>query len=111
MKFDEEEKIRELYNEYNWKCFLHGAPVTQRAHIIGDTLLNRKMFGNHVIDNILNWMPACDLDCNKECDVGRNEDAREVATIINATMFYEEKRASIEAIVRARTSLPPATLV
>ena len=102
MKFDEEEKIRELYNEYNWKCFVCGKLVKQRAHIIGDTLPNRKVFGKHVLDSILNWLPVCSLECNKKCDVGRDSDAEKVAIIIHSAMFYEEKREAIEKIVRAR---------
>ena len=100
MTTKEKMQLEEMYAHYGYRCFVTGEPATQRAHIIGNTLLNRRLFGKSVIDNPLNWLPVKDLKTNKLCDVGRNEKAERIALIINSAMFYEEKKEAIEVIVR-----------
>ena len=63
-KVKEREMIREMYAEQDWKCHVCRSPVTQRAHILGDTKLNRKLYTDAVIDSKDNWRGVCDLDCN-----------------------------------------------
>ena len=108
MTSKEKDQLEEMYAFYGHRCFLCGKAASQRAHIIGKTNLNRKLFGYGVINNPLNWLPVCSLECNKKVDVGRNERAERVAIIINSAMFYEEKREAIEAIVREKLDTPKA---
>ena len=100
MTAKEKLQLEELYEHYNYRCFVCGEPANQRAHIIGNTNLNRKLYGQGVVNNPLNWLPVCSLECNKLCDVGRNEKAERIAIVINSAMFYEEKREGIETIVK-----------
>ena len=104
----EKDQLERLYAHYGHRCFVCGKLAIQRAHIIGNTNLNRKLFGHGVINNPLNWLPVCSLKCNKKVDVGRNEKAERIAIIINSAMFYEEKREAIEAIVREKLDTPKA---
>jgi hypothetical protein len=66
----EEELIRSVYARTHWRCFC-GRRVTQRAHIIGQTDLNYRIFGKEIIDNPLNWRGVCGLSHNKMVDAGR----------------------------------------
>ncbi len=103
MKAKEREQLQEMYERYNWGCFICGDRATQRAHIIGDTKLNRRVYGNAVIDNPLNWLPACSLGCNKRCDVGFIPMAqKKVADIIESNFSISEKRDLIESLIGGR---------
>lgn len=98
----EREKLEELYLEYNYSCFVCGARATQRAHIIGNTKANRKKYGPEVIDNPLNWLPACSLTCNALVDIGKNEVFQHaIATVIKSEDYgYFEKRRIIEQFIK-----------
>ena len=98
----EREKLEELYLEYKHQCFVCGARATQRAHIIGNTKANRKKYGPEVIDNPLNWLLACSLECNALIDIGKNEIFQHaIATVIKSDDYgYFEKRRTIEQFVR-----------
>lgn len=54
-------------------CEVCGKPITygkgQMSHRIGNTLMNRKKYGNFVIDNILNVGMTCSLECNAALDI------------------------------------------
>ena len=85
------------------KCFVCSKAEgrMQLAHIIGNRKVNKRMYGSHVISSILNVLPACDLHCNSLIDLGSHEILKErVALIIESDITAEEKRESIEAIVR-----------
>lgn len=102
MTTKESDKLRELYLEYNYQCFVCGGRATQRAHIIGNTKANRKKYGSDVIDNTLNWLLACSLRCNSLIDIGKNEIfCHAIATVIKSDDYgYFEKRRTIEQFVR-----------
>lgn len=72
MKDREAERIRKLYDDHEWRCFVCGKCVSQRAHIIANTKSNKSKYGKTVIDNPLNWVPVCSLECNALCDVGHS---------------------------------------
>ena len=92
----EEEKILELYNLYGWTCFICGSPVTQRAHIIGNTKANISKYGKEIIDSVFNWLPACGLPHNALIDIGS---ASEISDYI-AFSIEHKNRHTIEQTVR-----------
>ena len=96
----EADAIEAMYARHNYRCFLCDNPATQRAHIIGDTKSNRIKYGN-VIDNPLNWLPACNLRHNGYIDISRNRLAADtVAAIIMGAWSEKTKRRQIEVIVK-----------
>lgn len=60
-------------------CEVCGEPITvisgQMSHRIGDTLQNRKKFGDFVVDHILNVGMTCSLGCNAKLDISKNPGA------------------------------------
>lgn len=72
MKQKEKDQLEEMYDRYNYQCFnpLCDNRASQRAHILGNTKLNRRLYGSDVIDDPLNWLPVCGLECNKMMDIG-----------------------------------------
>ena len=66
----ERELVTNMYDRHDWRCFVCSNNVKQRAHIIGNTKMNRRRFGNDIIDSPLNWLPACGLLCNCLIDIG-----------------------------------------
>ena len=99
---NEQELLEVMYNHYNYQCFVCLEPANQRAHIIGNTKLNRRVYGNEIIDNPLNWLPACSLKCNAKIDVGKNELLKEriCLTIESEVLTNDEKRGIIEEMVK-----------
>ncbi|MDA3940482.1 MAG: hypothetical protein PF693_14425 [Spirochaetia bacterium] len=96
----EMQKLEEMYQYYNYRCFVCRGIATNRAHILGQGRAKRHIYGNEVIDNILNWLPACDRH-NDLIDMSNNQiGAIEVKAIIKSDISAEEKRAIIEEIVR-----------
>lgn len=63
-----------MYERDNYICQYCGKHVIglqpQRAHVIGNTKLARKMFGDDVVDSVHNWKTACSLSCNAKLDIG-----------------------------------------
>lgn len=57
-------------------CEVCGKSITpssgQMAHRIGNTIQNRKKYGNLVIDHILNVGMTCSLKCNARLDISGN---------------------------------------
>jgi len=101
MRFKEKEQIREMYNLYNWKCFVTGNPVRERAHILGQGKTSRSKWGNDVIDNPLNWLPADGLDSNNLISIDSPVLQENVASIILTNQLTEtEKRKMINNFVR-----------
>ena len=99
MKPTEKEQLAQLYEYYNYRCFVCGDRATQRAHIIGDTKKNRRKHGAEIIDNPLNWLPACCLHCNSLIDISNNPIAE--SYILDAIMYAEDgAREYIEGVVR-----------
>lgn len=100
MKDKEFEQLVHMYTIHNHKCFVTGNQATQRAHIIGNTLSNRKLYGKRIIDNWLNWLPVDSLKSNALVDVGNNQLLKEkVASIIDSLMDTADKRDGIEGLV------------
>ena len=94
-------QLQELYARYNYRCFVCGKPATQRAHIMGRTKPNYKRYGKAVVDNPLNWLPACDLDCNALIDASDNLLLKEqIAYIINHLDIDDLQHSTVERWVR-----------
>ena len=94
-------QLQELYARYNYRCFVCGKQATQRAHIIGRTKANYKRYGKAVVDNPLNWLPACDTDCNALIDAGDNLLLKErIAYIINHLDIDDFQHSTVERWVR-----------
>ena len=99
MKQSEIDDINEMYSHYNYSCFICGIRASQRSHAIGNTKPNRKIFGNEIIDNPLNWLPACTISHNALIDLGKNYILMDkVAQLIRSDK--QDKRILIEEIVR-----------
>ena len=98
----EKDQVKAMYIHYGYMCFVDTTrKATQRAHIIGNTKPNRNKYGNHIIDNPLNWLPAADLDNNKLIDIGKFPIYCErIKNIIDSDLSRQEKRSIIENIVR-----------
>ena len=60
-------------------CAVCGKPLVfaagQYAHRIGNTKLNRDLYGSFFIDSTFNGEYTCSLECNKKVDVGRTPGA------------------------------------
>ena len=94
-------QILAIHQYYNFTCFVCPEASTQLAHIIGDTALNRKLYGKRIIDHELNVLPACNLDHNKKIDIGRNEQiAKQIVSIIDSMDDFDDKREAIQSIVK-----------
>jgi len=103
MKPNEKEQLIELYEYYNYRCFVCGDKATQRAHIIGDTKKNHRRHTAEIIDNPLDWLPSCCLHHNSLIDISNNPVAEKA--IADAIMYGETgARKYIEDIVRENIS-------
>jgi len=80
-----------IYNRYGWNCFVCGKRANQLAHIVGNTLLMRRLYGKRIIDSEFNVLPVCGLKHNKLIDVGR--DASKAKGIIKIIDDLEENKA------------------
>ena len=110
-KAKEREMIREMYAEQNWKCHVCGKPVSQRGHILGNTKLNRSLYGDKIIDSKENWRGVCDLDCNNFVDIGKGTLLAEVAfQIMDSDESYEDKRALINDLIIEKNALREAKI-
>lgn len=59
-------------------CEVCGAPLganAQGAHRIGNTIVNRKKYGDFVIDHRYNIGYVCGLKCNAALDISKNPGA------------------------------------
>ena len=100
MNIKERDKLETMYLRYDYHCMICPKMADQRAHIIGNTKLNRKLYGNKIIDSIHNWRPACSLECNKKIDIGSNQLLQErIALIIESDMDYDDKESEIDIII------------
>ena len=105
-KIKEREMIREMYAEQDWKCHVCGKPISQRAHILGDTKLNRKLYTDAVIDSKENWRGVCGLDCNNFVDIGKGTLLAEVAfQIMDSDESYEDKKLLINDLIIEKNEL------
>ncbi len=113
MKASEQEKIRELYEEQDWICAVEGCNkgAFQRAHILGNTKLNRHLYTDAVIDSKENWRGVCSLECNKKIDIGKGTLHAEVAfQIMDSDESYEDKRALINDLIIEKNELREAKI-
>lgn len=98
--------IRDMYYHYNGRCFVCDKAATQRAHIIGNTALNKNIYGKEVVGNPLNWLPACSLECNKLIDIGKIPvRALTIKSIIISDIDDADKRTGIESVVRENIAM------
>ncbi len=111
MKDKEKQQLKEMYEYYNYTCFVTQNHATQRAHIIANTNLNHSLFSDSVIDNPLNWLPCDNLTTNKLIDVGNNETAERVSLIIESDMDFDDKREEIEIIVKENIALKQGKVI
>lgn len=96
----EKEQLQAMYARYNHQCYVCGKQATQRAHILGNTKANRKLYGSTIIDNPLNWLPVCGLHCNSLIDIGHNFNIiSKLCAIIKIDAPDHLKRKDIEKIV------------
>ena len=109
-KSKERDLIRELYEEQNWICAVEGCNkgAFQRAHILGNTKLNRHLYTDAVIDSKENWRGVCSLECNKNVDIGKALHAEIVYQIIISDKSYEDKRALINDLIIEKNELREA---
>ena len=113
MKGSEQEKIRELYEEQNWICAIEGCNkgAFQRAHILGNTKLNRHLYTDAVIDSKENWRGVCSLECNKKIDIGKGTlHAEIVYQMIISDESYEDKREMINNLIIEKNELREANI-
>ncbi len=112
-KSKEKELIRELYEEQNWICAVEGCDkgAFQRAHILGNTKLNRHLYTDAVIDSKENWRSVCSLECNKKVDIGKGTLLAEIVyqTIISDES-YEDKRTLIDELIIEKNELREAKI-
>lgn len=58
------------------ECEICGASLTnsnaQMAHRIANTKTNRALYGDIVVDSVLNVAFVCSLKCNDACNIGNN---------------------------------------
>ena len=96
MKQAEKDAIERMYLHHDYMCFVCHHKVTQRAHIISNSKVNRKRYGSEIIDSPLNWLGACNLKHNALIDIGKND------LLIDLIVFYiqHNNREDIEDIVR-----------
>ncbi len=101
MKDKERQKVEAMHHHYGYKCLICDRRATQRAHCLGDTKLNRRVYGDAVVDDISNYYPACGLHHNKIIDIGFiQSNQEEIVNIIESDLFENDKRSIIEKIIR-----------
>lgn len=71
------EQLEYILIRDNYTCRTCGKSVNglrpQRAHHVSDTIVNKKIYGEKIIDSLDNVALACSLTCNKQLDLGRIE--------------------------------------
>lgn len=85
----------ELYDKLcdrdNNECQWCGIKIPKRqgqfAHRIGQGKLNRKIYGDDIIDHPVNKKLVCDLNCNKKVDITNNP--LEVREVLKEIIYYE----------------------
>ena len=64
----EQYKLRyEIVNYYCQKC---NVPANQIAHRISKSKVNYKLYGKSIIDNNINLVAVCGLECNSFYNIG-----------------------------------------
>ena len=94
MKTAEKEAIQEMYARHHYRCFVCGAEVTQRAHIISNSRMNRRIYGK-IIDDPINWLPACSLACNALIDAGSNLRLKQMIAVFATSHVLEDWHYSL----------------
>ena len=91
MTATEIQKREILTEKNNGKCFICGKELgihRQFAHILGQTKMNYKLYGEFVIDSIFNGEMVCGLICNKKVDIGKNS----LAVLEHIIEVYQKER-------------------
>ena len=75
-------------------CYICGKPLNkstmQMAHKIGNTIQNRKKYGDFVIDHIMNVEMTCSLGCNSQVDISK--DTGKCIRLIKSIYDFEIKK-------------------
>lgn len=61
-------KVRYMLEDYT--CVVCGKPASQIAHLINNSVSNRKKYGSSIIDNPNNFACVCGLECNSRVSIG-----------------------------------------
>ena len=72
MNLNVQEKIASVHQAYDYQCFCCGGASNQLAHIIPKYKRNIDKYGEEIIHNELNLLPACCLECNDTALIGQN---------------------------------------
>lgn len=74
-------------------CEVCGTPLSrykmQMAHKIGNTITNRRKYGDFVVDHFLNVGMTCSLECNGKLDISMNP--RACAELVVKIWEYEKE--------------------
>ena len=84
---DKEENYKKAYERDNWECQVCGESATQIGHRLGQGKLVRSIYGNYIIDHVVNLVSVCSLECNKKVDVAWKPELREKVLI--EIIFYD----------------------
>lgn len=80
-------------------CEVCGRPLNdgqpQAAHRIGNTQVNRRKYGDMVIDHPYNVGYTCSLECNSRLDISENP-SRVMALILR---IYQNEKTKTEGIL------------
>jgi 5-methylcytosine-specific restriction endonuclease McrA len=99
-----DEKRELVFSRDNYTCRICGKHLSkgmsQMAHLIGNTKLNRSLYGKKMIDSIDNVVSTCSLRCNKKADLGRIENRHEsVINIFNMDIPSRLKSYMIDQLI------------
>jgi hypothetical protein len=88
----QKDNYQKAYERDNWQCQIEGCPkrATQQGHRIGNTVLNRKMYGDYIIDHPVNTVSVCDTkDHNRMVDVSSKTNESGVLEVIEEIKVYD----------------------
>jgi len=95
-RLDKDDIRRAIFKRDRWTCqncrkSVYACGTPQLAHRIADTKLNRKKYGNEIIDHLLNRWATCCLYCNGKMNIGFNRvESEKLADKILAQMEIDK---------------------
>ena len=78
------------YTRDDYVCQICNSRATQIAHRIGQGKLNRKIYGDYIIDHVVNLKAVCSLSCNTKVDVTNNPVKRE--EVLKEVIYYDKDK-------------------
>lgn len=94
-RLERTDEVIQICERDHWRCQNCSKPARwkgtpQLAHLIANTVANRKKYGSSVIDHPLNRKLTCCLYCNGRMNIGNNPGkAEELADKIRDEMLKE----------------------